>query len=45
MLTIESKNNYNAEFEKLIIMSMIFEYIDKYMNKISYKMPRLTGKQ
>lgn len=37
MLIIENKNNYNAKFKKLVIISMIFKYINKYINKIFIK--------
>lgn len=42
---MKNKNNCDTEFEKLVIRSMIFEYIDKYIKKIPYKMLKLTGKQ
>lgn len=41
---MKNKNNFDAKFEKLIIISIIFEYIDKYINQILYKMLRLTKK-
>ena len=42
---MESEDNCDAEFEELVVMSMISEYIDKYMNKIPCRMLRLTGEQ
>lgn len=42
---MESEDNCDAEFEELVVMSMISEYIDKYMNKILCRMLRLTGEQ
>ena len=38
MLKIESKDNYNVEFEELGIINMISKYINKYINKVLYKM-------
>ena len=42
---MESEDNRDAEFEELVVMSMISEYINKYINKIPCRMLRLTGEQ
>lgn len=39
---MESENNWEVEFEKLVIINAILKYIDKYINKSLYKTLNLT---
>lgn len=42
---MESEDNFDAEFEELVVISTISEYIDKYMNKIPCRTLSLAGEQ
>lgn len=40
---MESENSCDTEFEELVLVSIISEYIDKYMTKVPCRMLKLTG--
>lgn len=41
---MKSKNSYDIEFEKLVLISITSEYIDKYITRVLYRMLRLIEK-
>lgn len=42
---METEDNCDAEFEELVVISTISEYIDKYINNIPCGTLSLTGEQ
>ncbi len=42
---METEDNCDAEFEELVVISTISEYIDKYINNIPCRTLSLTGEQ
>ena len=43
IFTMESEDNSDAEFEEVVIMGVISEYIEKYIHKIPCRTLKLTG--
>lgn len=41
IITMESKNSCNIEFENPVLIRIIPKYIDKYIMKVLYKMLKL----